>query len=154
MAGDPRDRPVTARDLSAAVIVILSGLFLTSFTILGALFLTWTPVGEFTFFLVVSVAFLGVFAGWSVYLDAGERRWSTARGRASLPPGGSARPGSTLPDGSGVAAFRAEHRAGNDGSLPLRIQGRPCGTALRGGCDRAEARSSGRETSVRGNSRG
>lgn len=99
MAGDPRDRPVTARDLSAAVIVILSGLFLTSFTILGALFLTWTPVGEFTFFLVVSVAFLGVFAGWSVYLDAGDRRWSTARGRASLPPGGSARPGSTLPDG-------------------------------------------------------
>ncbi len=99
MAGDPRDRPVTARDLSAAVIVILSGLFLTSFTILGALFLVSTPDGEFAFFIALSVAFLGVFAGWSFYLEAAGHRWSTARERASLPPGGFARPVTTRPEG-------------------------------------------------------
>lgn len=99
MAGDPRDRPVTVRDLSVVVVVIFAGIFLTTFAVLGAVFLTSTPEGEFAFFIVVSVTFLGVFAGWSFYLEAGNRRWSAARERASLPPGGVGRPGSTGPEG-------------------------------------------------------
>ncbi len=94
MAGDPRDRPVTVRDLSVVVVVIFVGLFLTAFTVLGAVFLRLTPDGEFAFFLVVSVTFLGAFAGWSFYLEAGDRRWATARERGPFPPGGFGRPGS------------------------------------------------------------
>jgi hypothetical protein len=106
MAGDARDRPATFRDISVVVVVIFVGLFLTSFTVLGALFLTLTPDGEFALFILVSVTLLGVFAGWSLYLEAGDRRWSTARERASLPPGGVGRSGSADSEGPAREGMR------------------------------------------------